>query len=367
MKKLIFINFFKDLAAFFLGSLFIIGFIVWTIQAINYFEFVTEDGHGLKIYFTYTFLSLPKLLSRILPFVFFVSVFYTLVSYELRNELSIFWINGISRLNFLNMMVLFSILIIFIQLILSTLIAPVTQFEARKYIKNSNIDFFSSLIKPGKFINVAKNLTIFIEKQNEDYSYTNIFIEDKRNNQTKMIYAKKGFLVQNVNERQLEILNGQIINNDETKINILDFNQINFDLKNIDTITITVPKIQEIDTKTLLSCITVSQGNKYDAFECSESLLKEIKQELLKRLVKPFYIIIITLFSAFLLFNSKNKLNFKKNNNLIFCSTLIVVIFSEASLRYSTKFDIMIVAYSIIPFFAFMTGYYFFYKFSKNV
>ena len=36
------------------------GLIVWTIQAINYFDFVSEDGHGLKVYFLYTLLNFPK-------------------------------------------------------------------------------------------------------------------------------------------------------------------------------------------------------------------------------------------------------------------------------------------------------------------
>ena len=29
----------------------IMGLIVWTMQAVNYFDFVSEDGHGLKVYF----------------------------------------------------------------------------------------------------------------------------------------------------------------------------------------------------------------------------------------------------------------------------------------------------------------------------
>ena len=59
------------------------------------------------------------------------------------------------------------------------------QFKAREYLKNSNIDFFTSLIKEGKFINIVKNMTIFIDKENEDGSYNNIFIEDLRNKSSK--------------------------------------------------------------------------------------------------------------------------------------------------------------------------------------
>ena len=59
------------------------GLIVWTLQAVNYFDFVSEDGHGLKVYFAYTLFSLPKIMSKILPFVFMISLFYVIINYEL--------------------------------------------------------------------------------------------------------------------------------------------------------------------------------------------------------------------------------------------------------------------------------------------
>ena len=43
--------------------------------------------------------------------------------------------------------------------------SPLTQLKGRELLKNSNIDFFTSLIKEGKFINVVDGLTIFINKK----------------------------------------------------------------------------------------------------------------------------------------------------------------------------------------------------------
>ena len=53
-KKLIFEKFFKDILNFFLLMLGSVSLIVWVIQAVNFLDFVTEDGHGLSIYFKYT-------------------------------------------------------------------------------------------------------------------------------------------------------------------------------------------------------------------------------------------------------------------------------------------------------------------------
>ena len=77
MKKLIFRKFTLDVFTFFLVSILIMGLIVWTLQAVNYFDFVTRDGHGLKIYF---FLHIIKFSENYLQdtaiHIFYIIVFY---------------------------------------------------------------------------------------------------------------------------------------------------------------------------------------------------------------------------------------------------------------------------------------------------
>src|SRR6056300_894566 len=138
MKKLIFRKFILDVSFFFIFSILIMGLIVWTIQAINYFDFVIEDGHGLKTYFHYTILNFTKIIHRILPFIFFISLFYTIMRYEMNNELNIFWINGISKIKFINVITLFSVFLMILQIFLGSYLSPLSQFKARSLIKNSN-------------------------------------------------------------------------------------------------------------------------------------------------------------------------------------------------------------------------------------
>ena len=87
MKKLIFRKFAKDTSIFFVIMCLTIGMIVWTIQAVNYFDFVTQDGHGLKTYFSYIILNFPKIIHRIIPFIFFISLFYIIIDYETTSDM----------------------------------------------------------------------------------------------------------------------------------------------------------------------------------------------------------------------------------------------------------------------------------------
>ena len=144
MKKLIFKNLLKDITNFFLLSIISISLIVWVIQAVNYLDFVSEDGHSFRIYFLYTLLSLPKIIGRVLPFMFFLSLFYILLKYEENNELVIFWLNGIKKISFINVILRFSFFFFVIQIFFSSFLIPQTQDLARSFIRTSNIDSFSA-------------------------------------------------------------------------------------------------------------------------------------------------------------------------------------------------------------------------------
>ena len=367
MKKLIFRKFTQDTLVFFAASVLIMALIVWTLQAVNYFDFVTQDGHGLKVYFFYTILNFPKIVHRILPFIFFLSLFYTIVNYELKNELSIFWINGISKIKFTNKIIFFSIIIMIFQIWLGSYVSPISQFKAREYLKNSNVDFFTSLIKEGKFINVVKGLTIFIKKKNDDGSYSDIYLDDSTKNYSKMIYAKYGVIFDNKEQKIFKLFEGKVINNEQTKINIFEFDQIDFNLADFSTNTITEPKVQELGSLKLLSCFFFLKDKNINQFKCEDSILNEMKQELLKRLYKPLYIPIVTILCCFLIVTSKSNTSYEKNKKIIFTLTFILLVLSETSLRYSASSSLSMVIYLIGPWAMFITAYTLFYRRVKNV
>ncbi|MGL3827104.1 LptF/LptG family permease [Candidatus Pelagibacter communis] len=363
---MIFNKLFKDILKFFIIAIFLIGLIVWTLQAINYFDFVTEDGHGLKVYFLYTLLNFPKIIHRILPFIFFITLFYIIINYEMRNELNIFWFNGISKIKFANKIIILSLFLMFFQIFMGSYLSPKSQLQARTYLKNSDINFFSSLIKEGKFINIIKDLTIFIESKNEDGTFNNIFIDDTTKIQKRMIYAKEGYILSNINNKIFKLSKGKVINIENNNTTTFEFSEIDFNLSNFSSNTITVPKIQEINSTKLLSCFFDFQIPEFDTFKCDKKINSEIMRELLKRFVKPFYIPLIAIICCFVIVSSKNKINFKKNNYIVFFVIFIVILFSEALVRYFSETFFHFFIYLIIPLISFTMSYVFFFTRVKH-
>ena len=348
MKKLIFKKFAKDVFQFFLLVSISIALIVWVIQAVNFLDIVTEDGHGFKVYFLYTLLSLPKIFSKILPFVYFVSLFYIIGKYENNNELIIFWTIGVRKIEFVNILLKFSIFYLIFQLILTTLIVPFTLDKARSYIRTSNVDLFSSIIQEKKFIDTVKNLTIFVEKKNENGDLKNIFLKEYiGKEQYQVIVAKRGKLKKIDNQSSLLLFNGKIINNNNQQINSFKFSETEMNLSRFSTKTTTHPKIQEVRTYDILSCI-VKLKNFHNVFllnmldteknfiNCKIENIANSYQEILKRFISPFYLFVLSLIACLIIIKSKDDYKYIKYKFGLFILGIVAIIISEVSINYSS-------------------------------
>jgi len=349
MKKLIFKKFAKDIFQFFLLVSISISLIVWVIQAVNFLDIVTEDGHGFRVYFLYTLLSLPKIFSKILPFIYFISIFYIILKYENNNELIIFWTIGIRKIDFVNILLIFSIFYIILQLLLTAFVVPKTLDKARSYIRSSNLDLYSSILQEKKFIDAVKNLTIFIEEKNDDGELKNVFLKEEiKENEYQIIFAKKGRINNKNNKSTLLLFDGTIINNTNDKTNSFEFSETQMNLSKFSTHTTTHPKIQEITTYDLFACIVRLKNfsssfvvNKFKTnkflINCQLNNIKMSFQEIFKRIILPFYLPVLTLIAALVIIKSKDDYEFFKYKFGLFMLGVITIIISEVSIRYSSS------------------------------
>ena len=85
--------------------------------------------------------------------------------FEDNNELKIFWINGINKINFVKNLVFYSFFSLIFLYFFTSFLVPWSQNKSRVFLKDSNIDFFPSLIGEKKFIDTVDKLTIYIEKK----------------------------------------------------------------------------------------------------------------------------------------------------------------------------------------------------------
>ena len=377
MQKIIFQKLISDILKRKLIIIISLVLIIWVIQATNYLDFIINDGHNFTVYFYYSLLSLPKIFSRILPFALFISIFFEFLKYEKNNEILIYWINGINKKELANKIIFLALFITLFQILLTSFLSPYSQAKARNLIKLSKIDFLPTLLKEGKFIDNISNLTIYIQKKINDTDFQNIYIqeggfldmENSENINSRIIFAERGYLVNNDEGRFLNLINGKILSKNNEKLVSLDFEKINYDLNELQSKSITRLKIQEIETIKLVTCVySIFKNSPYkdDSFTCEKNKLKDFNKELYKRLIQPFFILSIVTFCCFLIsFNSTEK-NYNYKIIKLFIQIFLIIVFSEFILRYLNSSINLLYLLILLPFLIFIISHLILTKKIKN-
>ena len=370
MKKLIFKKIIKDVNVFFLLAIFCTGIIIWIVQAVNFLDIVSEDGHGFSIYFLYTFLNLPKIIGKILPFIFLITLLNIIIKYEVNNELIIYWFLGIRKLNFIHKILRISIYYFLIQFFLTTYLIPLSLEKARLLFKTSGVELFVSTIKEKKFIDTVSNLTIFIEEKKGNQLKKVMLKETISIDESQIIFSKRGEIITNNNNKYLILYNGKIINLINNSQNIIDFSEFKFDLSKYNSKTITMTKIQEKSSMFLLNCLNkVLENSEYNSGDqsCESRQKKNMIEELFKRIYSPIYIILIALVSSLAIINSKNDKRYSLFNIVIFLVGVVMIVISEISLSYSSLNATGTFLYILFPLVSFLIIYLFLInKFKKD-
>ena len=341
MKKILFRKILFDCLKFFIVTMIGTSVIVWVFQAVNYLDIMVEDGRNYQVYFKYTMLSLPKIISKIFPFAIFISFFYIISKYENKNELIIFWTHGITKLQVINFFLKASLALLLFHIIFISFLVPFTQDKARSIIRESNINFFDSLLTPKTFNDVIKGVTIYTDEKRADGSLKNIFIKKTNNDSEFEITFSQTGEIKNLNNNQILVLyDGKNIKGNKTNLDSFSFSKSDFNLSNLETNATTYKKTQENSTFELINCYLALEDrkkkkvNKFNVENCSSDNLSNIFGELYKRFIIPLYIPILILVSLILILISKEKSNYIKLKLLIFLFGLFIIIFSETTLRF---------------------------------
>ena len=345
MEKIIFRKFFLDLAGFFLIVSLSLSLITWIVQSVNYLDFISKDGHGFQVYFSFILLNFPKIFSKIMIFSYFVSLVYIINKYQSNNEILIFWTNGISKIRLINFIIKISIIFTVIQMLLAYFVVPKLQDYSRDFIRTSNIDFFSSLITERKFIDTLKDFTIFVESIDEDGNMKNIYLKDGMNKNTQIISARMGRIIEDGSKKYLNLNYGQILditgdNYYESKV--IKFNNTTFNLSNFKTKTTTFPKIQELNSKILIDCIfTYSFGSRetytIPIFLCNEQSSIKSAKELFNRSIKQIYILALGIIASLLIFTDIKNPKYPKYRIIVFLGGILCLVLSELNSEFLNK------------------------------
>lgn len=368
MKKILFRKLLSDYLVFLFIGLISAGIVIWIFQAVNFLDIMIEDGRDYLVYIKYSLLNFPKIISKIFPFILFFSIFYVTVKYEQKNELIIFWNFGLNKIQIVNFILKFSFLLFCFQIILNSIIVPYAQDKARSNLRSSSINFYDNFVKPKKFIDTIKGVTIYAEKKDENGLLHNLYIKKEFDeNQFQITFAKKGKFEQTGKNPKLILYQGARISSQNKNITNISFSKSDFSLLNLETNTTLYKKTQEINSLKLIKCINLYFKHSATEFKkinhkienCSNQNIQNIFKETYKRFIIPLYVPLLSIISLILLISSKESSNYQKLRVLTFLIGFLIIVFAETTIRFISKNFIQNFSLVLIPIILLILLYFF--------
>ena len=353
LQNKIYQNFFIEILKTFLVIVFGLSIIALTVRAVNFLDLIVDNGYPILTYFQYSFLNLFGIAPKFIPLAFLLSLVIFILKHLDDSEFVILWTTGVRKIQIVNLFLLVSIFIIFFYIIFSAFLTPIALNKSRQLLSDDQLNSFLPTVRPQQFTDSFKGFTFIVEKkQNNEIKH--IFLHDNGNNlknlssnisdsQSTTVVAEKGM----IDSRKMFLFNGQIISTkkDNSENEIIKFEQLNIDLSDLVTTTIKKPKLQETSTIILIKCFIPDIILKPSI--CREDAKKEILPILIRRLIMPFYIPVITLICSFLLFKNRK---IYANKISIFTYAFLILLFTELIIRYTGINSLLSWIYIITPF-----------------
>ena len=358
LQNKIYQNYIKEIFKNFFTILLGLSAIAWTVRAVNFLDLIVDNGYPVLTYFSYSFLNLFGIMTKFFPLAFLLSLTIFILRQIEDKELIILWTSGVKKIQIVNLFFLISIMVTILYLIFSIFLTPTALNKSRILLGDEKLTSFVPTVREQQFSDSFNGLTFVVDKRIGN-QVKNIFLQDdsnilknlsskKKDTSSNTIIAKSG----EVNDKSLLLFEGKIISSNKSnyKNEILKFDQLKIDLRDISNTTIKKPKVQETSTLKLSECF-------FGSNICAKNWIKETIPVLNRRVILPFFIPVTALIACFLFVHPKKTIIFNKVS--IFLYSFIILLYAETIIRYTGLNKIVLNIFILSPFFLILIIYLF--------
>ena len=200
-------------------------------QALNWTELITEGGQSLGIFVKVVLLGAPRVLALLIPVALFIGTLLTVNRIHKDSEIIVAQATGMTDWQVAAPLLRLAAFGALIHLAINLWGQPLAQQNLRVTLLDARTDLATTLIKPGEFTAVGKDLT-FYARENRGGLLRGLLISDTRNaDDTADFIAETGRITEVEGTPTLILTTGEIhqIETDGS-LSILRFDQYPFDL-----------------------------------------------------------------------------------------------------------------------------------------
>jgi lipopolysaccharide export system permease protein len=270
--------------------------LVFVLNVLSELEFFKDIEVDINFTLLLSILNSPSMIFEMFPFIFLITTQFFFIKLFNNNELEVFKYSGLKNSNILGIL---SLLSLFIGI---AIIIVFYNFSAN--FKNFYLEKKSQYTSDGKYLAVITKNGLWIKDEIDDKIYIINSSEIKDNfliDNFITEFNKKYEVVRNLQSKKIDIkdkqwliYNAKIYNSNDYEIRDVLEIKTNFDYKRIKTL------YSNLSSLSILQLFELRENYKKLNYS-----LTEINLQLLKILTYPFYLVLITILSALIMFNIK--------------------------------------------------------------
>ncbi|MCV9965835.1 LPS export ABC transporter permease LptF [Pararhizobium sp. BT-229] len=167
--------------------------IIWTTQALQRINLVTDTGQSIGAFLKLATLILPTIIPLVLPFALVIGVAQTLTTMNNDSELTVIEAAGGSRSIIVRPIMILSIALSLCSFAVDNFVEPAVRQAARQMIATARADLLSSVVQENTFRKIADGLYVQVASRRNNGVLGGIFVADSRDPGYELIYyAREG-------------------------------------------------------------------------------------------------------------------------------------------------------------------------------
>lgn len=195
--------------------------VYWVNRAVGLFDSLIGDGQTTWVFLQMSALTLPNVISTVLPSSAFVAGVYIANRLTQDSELVVMRALGFSSFRLAAPVFYFGALVAVMMAILTNIMVPLSNTALRD--RNAEIaqNATSRFLKDGQFMTVADGVTLYIRQISQNGELLDVFISDDRDPRARVTYsAQRALLIKSDLGPKLLMFDGMLQNFDAEQRNL---------------------------------------------------------------------------------------------------------------------------------------------------
>lgn len=186
----------------------VLTMVLLQLYSLKYINYVVSNGLDLLGFLKFLLLSVPSILSFIIPLSLFISICYGYNRLINEKEIIVFEASGLSKRDLIKPALIFALMVISFLIIVNFILAPISSEILNSKKNELKNNYFSGFFQEGVFNHPTQNVTIYVDKH-ENGSFKGVMIYDARNIKPTTIIAKSAKAITSLDKAPyFELVNG---------------------------------------------------------------------------------------------------------------------------------------------------------------